>query len=245
MIRIDILSGVPDLLKSPLEHSIVGRAVRSGLADIRVHDLHDHSASKHRKIDDAPYGGGAGMVLTPQPIFDCVDTLLADGPPADQVIYTSPAGRPFRQPDAVELSLCRRLIFLCGHYKGVDQRVRDALVTREYSVGDVVLSGGELPVLMMVDALVRLLPGAIGDVDSAMTDSFQEDALLEGPIYTRPAVFRGMQVPDILRSGDHERIERWRREQSEELTRTLRPDLYRNLNSTTQPSQRNTPDEQT
>ena len=224
--RIDILSGVPDLLSSPLQHSIVGRAVRSGVVDIHVHDLHDFSESKHRKIDDTPYGGGAGMVLSPQPIFDAVDALNRDGVPADHVIFTSPAGRPFRQSDAVELSLSNRILFLCGHYKGVDQRVRDALVTREYSVGDVVLSGGELPVLLMVDAMVRLLPGAIGDAESALTDSFQDEDLLEGPVYTRPAEYRGMHVPPVLLSGNHEHIARWRREQSESITKSLRPDLY-------------------
>lgn len=226
MMRIDILSGVPDLLSSPLQHSIVGRAVRSGVVDIRVHDLHDFSESKHRKIDDTPYGGGAGMVLSPQPIFDAVDALNRDGGPAQHVIFTSPAGMPFRQSDAVELSLSGKILFLCGHYKGVDQRVRDALVTREYSVGDVVLSGGELPVLMMVDAMVRLLPGALGDAESALTDSFQDEDLLEGPVYTRPAEFRGMHVPSVLLSGNHEKIAEWRREQSEHITKSLRPDLY-------------------
>lgn len=240
MMRIDILSGVPDLLSSPLQHSIVGRAVRSGVVDIRVHDLHQFSESKHRKIDDTPYGGGAGMVLSPQPIFDAVDALNRDGGTADHVIFTSPAGKPFRQSDAVELSLSSRILFLCGHYKGVDQRVRDVLVTREYSVGDVVLSGGELPVLLMVDAMVRLLPGALGDAESALTDSFQDDDLLEGPVYTRPAEFRGLHVPTVLLSGNHEKIAEWRREQSESITKSLRPDLYEKHQSTLPTTQRPT-----
>lgn len=223
-LRIDILSAVPGLLASPLQTSIVGRAVAAGVVEIVVHDLHAFSSDKHHKVDDAPYGGGAGMVMTPQPIFDAVEMLTKERP-ADQVIFTSPGGKPFVQQDAIELSLTDHLVFLCGHYKGVDQRVRDAIITREYTVGDVVLSGGELPVLMMVDAIVRLIPGAIGDAESALTDSFQE-GLLEGPVYTRPEVFRGMAVPDVLKSGDHERIRRWRKEQAERVTRASRPDLY-------------------
>lgn len=225
MLKIDLISAVPSLLKSPLEESIIGRASKRGVVQIQIHDLHEYSTNKHKKVDDVPYGGGAGMVLTPQPIFDCVGSLQ-EASVADHVIFTSPTGKPFRQEDANRLSLSSHLIFLCGHYKGVDQRVRDTLITEEYSVGDVVLSGGELPVLMMVDAIVRLLPGAIGDAESALTDSFQ-DGLLEGPVYTRPEEFRGLRVPEVLRSGDHEKIRAWRKEQAEKLTKDLRPDLYK------------------
>jgi len=225
MLKIDLISAVPSLLKSPLEESIIGRAVQKGVVEVRIHDLRDYSLNKHKKVDDVPYGGGAGMVLTPQPIFDCMDQLQK-GAPADQVIFTSPSGKVFQQEDANRLSLSSHLIFLCGHYKGVDQRVRDTLVTEEYSIGDVVLSGGELPVLVMVDAIIRLLPGAIGDAESALTDSFQ-DGLLEGPIYTRPEEFRGHSVPEVLRSGNHEKIRAWRKEQAEKVTKDLRPDLYK------------------
>lgn len=223
--RIDILSAVPDLLRSPLEGSIIGRARRSGVVDVRIHDLHDFSQDRHRKVDDTPYGGGAGMVLTPQPIFTCVEHIRSESS-VDEIIFTTPSGDPFVQRDAEALSMKGHLVLLCGHYKGVDQRVRDHLVTKEYSIGDVVLSGGELPVLMIVDAVVRLLPGAIGDAESALTDSFQE-GLLEGPVYTKPATFGGHAVPEVLRSGDHRRIEAWRHEQALELTKRKRPDLYR------------------
>jgi len=225
MVKIDLISAVPSLLKSPLEESIIGRAVKKGVVQIQIHDLHEYSANKHKKVDDVPYGGGAGMVLSPQPIFDCVEHLQKTSR-ADQVIFASPTGKPFLQEDANRLSLSKHLIFLCGHYKGVDQRVRDALISEEYSVGDVVLSGGELPVLMMIDAIVRIIPGAIGDAESALTDSFQ-DGLLEGPVYTRPDTFQGMGVPEVLRSGDHEKIRAWRKEQAEKVTKDLRPDLYK------------------
>lgn len=224
-IRIDILSGVPEVLESPLSNSIVGRAREKGLVEIYLHDLREYSTDKHRKIDDAPYGGGAGMILTPQPIFDCIEALMEQRS-YDEVIFPSPDGDLFTQKEANELSIQRNLIFLCGHYKGVDQRVRDRWVTREYSAGDVVLSGGELPALMMTDAIVRLIPGVLGDAESALTDSFQED-LLEGPVYTRPAEFRGMSVPDILRSGDHKKIAAWRHDEAVKKTKEKRPDLYK------------------
>lgn len=229
MLRIDILSGVPELLKSPLGHSIIARAQDKNLAQINVHDLRDFSTDKHRKIDDYPYGGGAGMVLSPQPIFDCIEKLTSERS-YDEIIFTAPDGDVFEQKDANRLSIQKNLIFLCGHYKGVDQRVRDELITLEYSVGDVVLSGGELPVLMMADAIVRLLPGVLGDAESALTDSFQNDGLLEPPLYTRPAEFKGLKVPDVLLTGDHKKIERWRSEQSAERTKLKRPDLYKNFN---------------
>lgn len=228
MLRIDIISGVPDLLSSPLSHSIIARAREKNLVQIFTHDLRDYSTDKHRKIDDYPYGGGAGMVLSPQPVFDCIDKLTSERA-YDEIIFTAPDGELFEQKDANRLSIQKNLIFLCGHYKGVDQRVRDELVTREYSVGDVVLSGGELPVLMMTDAIVRLLPGVLGDAESALTDSFQNDGLLEPPVYTRPAEFRGLKVPDVLLTGDHKKIEKWRSDKSAERTKLKRPDLYKNF----------------
>lgn len=229
--RIDLLSAVPSLLQSPLTHSIVGRAQERSLVDIQTHDLHEYSTDKHNKVDDIPYGGGAGMVLTPQPIFDAVEHIQKEsGQTKPLVIYTSPQGAPFDQEEATKLSLESHLILLCGHYKGVDQRVRDHLITKEYSFGDVVYSGGELPALCIVDAVVRLLPNALNDVDSAMTDSFQ-DGLLEGPVYTRPSSFRGHEVPDVLRSGDHERIRQWKQDQAEELTKRVRPDLFEKYQS--------------
>jgi tRNA (guanine37-N1)-methyltransferase len=228
MLRIDILSCVPDLLTSPLETSIVGRAQDKELVEIHVHDLRDYTTDKHGKIDDYPYGGGAGMVMTAQPIFDCIEKLTSERE-YDEIIFTAPDGDSFEQQDANELSIKRNLIFLCGHYKGVDQRVRDELITKEYTIGDYVLSGGELPALVMTDAIVRLLPGVLGDAESALNDSFQED-LLEAPVYTRPAEFRGKSVPDVLLSGDHKKIEEWRFETSKKRTKEKRPDLYKKFN---------------
>ncbi len=225
MMRIDIISGVPALLDGPLNHSIVGRAKEKELVEIFVHDLRDYSEDKHKKIDDYPYGGGAGMVLSPQPIFSCIEKLKSERS-YDEVIFTSPDGNRFEQTDANALSLKKNLIILCGHYKGVDQRVRDELVTLEYSIGDYVLSGGELPAMVMTDAIVRLIPGAIGDAESALSDSFQNE-LLEGPIYTRPVEFKGMSVPEVLRSGDHKKVKKWREEQSIKQTKERRPDLYK------------------
>lgn len=224
MLRIDLISAVPELLSSPLEGSIVGRARKEGVVDIHIHDLRAYSEDRHRKIDDYPYGGAAGMVLTPQPIFSCIESLLEERD-YDHIIFTAPDGDRFEQSDANELSLTQNVIILCGHYKGVDQRVRDTLITREYSVGDVVLSGGEIPALLMTDAIVRLLPGAIGDSESALTDSFQE-GLLAGPVYTRPASFRGLDVPAVLRSGHHKNVAKWEREQAIKRTQERRPDLY-------------------
>jgi len=223
--RIDIISAVPQLLESPLQHSIVGNARNNDLVEIHIHDLRDYSEDKHKKVDDYPYGGGAGMVLTPQPIFSCIEHLTNQRE-YDEIIFTAPDGEPFEQENANRLSITKNLMFLCGHYKGVDQRVRDNLITQEYSIGDYVLSGGELPALVMVDSIVRLLPGALGDSESALTDSFQND-LLEGPVYTRPAKFRGMEVPPVLRSGNHQKVKEWRFEQSLERTKQVRPDIYK------------------
>lgn len=228
MLRIDIISGVPDLLTSPLETSIVGRARDKKLVDIHVHDLRDYTTDKHGKIDDYPYGGGAGMVMTAQPIFDCIEKLTGERE-YNEIIFTAPDGDTFEQEDANELSIKQNLIFLCGHYKGIDQRVRDELITKEYSIGDYVLSGGELPALVMTDAIVRLLPGVLGDAESALNDSFQED-LLEAPVYTRPAEFRGKPVPKVLLSGDHKKIEEWRFETAKKRTKEKRPDLYKKFN---------------
>ena len=226
MLRIDIISAVPQLLQSPLQHSIVGNARDKDLVEIHVHDLREYSEDKHKKVDDYPYGGGAGMVLTPQPIFSCIEQLQSQRD-YDEIIFTAPDGAQYEQESANRLSISENLMFLCGHYKGVDQRVIDSLITKIYSLGDFVLSGGELPALVMVDSIVRLLPGALGDAESALTDSFQNENLLEGPVYTRPAEFRGMDVPSVLRSGDHQKVKKWRMEQSLERTKEVRPDIYK------------------
>lgn len=233
--RIDIISAVPQLLESPLNHSIVGKAQDNGLVEIHVHNLRDYSKDKHKKVDDYPYGGGAGMVLTPQPIFSCINHLKKERD-YDEIIFTAPDGVPFDQKNANALSIQKNIIFLCGHYKGVDQRVRDALITKEYSIGDYVLSGGELPALVMVDAVVRLQPGALGDAESALGDSFQDD-LLEGPVYTRPAEFEGREVPEVLRSGDHQKVEKWRHKQSLERTKKVRPDLFKKFRKENYPKE--------
>ena len=222
--RIDVISAVPQLLQSPLQNSIVGNAQDAGRVEIHVHNLREFSEDKHNKVDDYPYGGGAGMVLTPQPIYSCIERLQNERA-YDEIIFPAPDAPLFKQQEANNLSLNENIIFLCGHYKGVDQRVRDALITKEYSLGDVVLSGGELPTLAMIDATVRLLPGVLGDAESALTDSFQND-LLEGPVYTRPAKFKGQNVPDVLRSGDHKKIEQWRHKKSLKRTQKVRPDLF-------------------
>lgn len=222
--RIDIISAVPALLESPLNHSIVRRAIGKNLVEIYVHDLRDYTEDKHKKIDDYPYGGEPGMVLTAQPIFSCIEKLQA-GRDYDELIFTAPDGDIFEQGDATALSLKKNILILCGHYKGVDQRVRDELITKEYSIGDYVLSGGEIPALAITDAIVRLLPGVLGDAGSALNDSFQ-DGLLEGPIYTRPAEFKGLKVPKVLLSGDHKKVEQWKQEQAEKRTKERRIDLY-------------------
>ncbi|MEX0723172.1 MAG: tRNA (guanosine(37)-N1)-methyltransferase TrmD [Gracilimonas sp.] len=223
--RIDIISAVPALLESPLDHSIIKRALDKELVEIHVHDLRDYTEDKHKKIDDYPYGGEPGMVLTPQPIFSCIEKLQAERD-YDEIIFTAPDGDVFKQADANALSLKKNIIILCGHYKGVDQRVRDELITKEYSIGDYVLSGGEIPALAITDAIVRLLPGVLGDAGSALNDSFQ-DGLLEGPVYTRPAEFKGLKVPDILLSGDHKKVVEWKQQQSEKRTKERREDLYK------------------
>lgn len=222
--RIDIVTALPDLVEAPLQHSIIKRAQEADVVTLQVHDLRDFATDKHRQIDDRPYGGGAGMVLKPEPLFRAVEAIEEAEGTVDDVIYLTPEGETFDQSMANGLAMEGHLILIAGHYEGIDQRVRDALVTRELSIGDVVLSGGELPALVLVDAVVRLLPGALGDSSSALTDSFQ-DGLLGAPSYTRPAEYRGRSVPEVLRSGDHQRIARWREEKRIEKTRTRRPDL--------------------
>lgn len=223
--RIDILTALPGIVSGPLEHSILKRAAAKGLLDIRVHDIRDYATDKHRQIDDYPYGGGAGMVLKPEPIFRCFESIADEpGVSIDAAIYLTPDGEVLNQQIATELSLADHLVLLAGHYKGVDQRVRDAIMTRELSIGDYVLSGGELPALVVVDAVARLIPGVLGDAESALTDSFQ-NKLLDAPVYTRPAEYRGMEVPQVLLSGDHQKVMDWREEQRLRQTRARRPDL--------------------
>ena len=222
--RIDIISGVPALLDGPLTHSIVKRAIDKDQVEIFIHNLRDFTKDKHLKIDDYPYGGGPGMVLTPQPIFSCIEHLTGQRN-YDELIFTAADGEVFNQQEANALSLKKNILILCGHYKGVDQRVRNELITKEYTLGDYVLSGGEIPAMAITDAIVRLLPGAIGDAGSALNDSFQ-DGLLEAPVYTRPAEFKGLKVPDVLRSGNPKKIKAWQKEQSIRQTKEKRKDLY-------------------
>ena len=224
-LRIDIITCCPELLESPLNFSIVGRAKKKGLAEIYVHNLRDYTLDKRRKVDDYAFGFGAGMVLQIEPLDRCI-TALKQQRDYDEVIFTAPDGERFTQQAANSLSLCQNLIILCGHYKGVDQRVRDHLITKEYSIGDYVLTGGEMPAAIMTDAIVRLLPGALGDVESALNDSFQ-DGLLEAGVYTRPADYNGWKVPDILLSGHQAKVEEYLLEQSLEHTRQRRPDLLK------------------
>jgi tRNA (guanine37-N1)-methyltransferase len=221
--RIDILTCQPELLASPFAHSIVKRAQEKGLAEIHLHQLRDRAINKHGQIDDYVFGGGAGMVLRVEPIAAWIDELEAQRA-YDAIIYVTPDGETLRQPLANKLSLLGNVIILCGHYKGVDQRIRDHYVTHEISVGDFVLSGGELAAAILVDAVVRLLPGVLGNEESALSDSFQDD-LLAPPVYTRPAEWRGLAVPDILLSGNTPKIEEWRHEQALARTEARRPDL--------------------
>ncbi len=222
--RIDIITGLPKLLESPLQESILKRAQEKGIVEIVVHDLRAYTHDKHHTIDDTPYGGGAGMILKPEPFFECVEELKAQRR-YNEIIFLSADGELFSQKVATELSLKNNLMLLCGHYKGVDQRVREILVTREISIGDYVLTGGELAAAVVVDAVVRLIPGVLNDGESALTDSFQ-DGLLGCQQFTRPAEFRGLTVPDVLLSGDHQEIDRWRQEQRERRTKRLRGDSF-------------------
>jgi len=234
--QIDVITAFPTMLEGPLTQSIIARAIKKGLVTIATHDLRKYASDKHRTVDDTPYGGGGGMILKPEPLFTCIEALLKIPPIAGhahvkdfiddktRLIALSPQGAKFTQKMAVELSLQSRLVFICGHYKGVDERVHEKLITQSISIGDYICTGGELPAMVIMDAVIRLLPGAMNDSVSAMTDSFQDD-VLDCPYYTRPEAFRGMRVPDVLLSGNHSEIEKWRETMKLENTRKYRPDL--------------------
>lgn len=222
--RIDIITVLPELLDGPLNNSILKRAQDKGLAEIVVHNLRDFTLDKHRRVDDYPFGGEAGMVMQIEPV-DRAISFLKEQRHYDEVIFTSPDGDLFDQPMANSLSMLENIIILCGHYKGIDYRIREHLVTREISIGDYVLTGGEMPAAIIADAIVRLIPGAIGDEQSALSDSFQ-DNLLAPPVYTRPAEYKGWKVPDVLLSGHQRKIDEWKHEQAVERTRRLRPGLF-------------------
>jgi tRNA (guanine37-N1)-methyltransferase len=221
--RVDILSVVPELLNSPFSHSILKRAIDNGIGEIHIHNPRDYSNNKHKKVDDYMYGGGAGLVMTCQPIADCIESLKSERE-YDEIIFMTPDGETLNQGIVNEYSTKKNLMILCGHYKGVDERIRDIYITREISIGDYVLSGGELGAAVFIDAVLRVIPGAINNEESALTDSFQ-DNLLAPPIYTRPSEFRGYKVPEVLMSGDFPKIEKWREEQSIRRTKERRPDL--------------------
>lgn len=221
--RIDIITVLPELIRSPFEASILKRAQQKGLVEVHLHDLKAFGMGKHKQVDDYSFGGNAGMVLRPEPLFACIESLQAERS-YDAIIYTTPDGKRFDQKDANQLSLLGNVLIICGHYKGIDQRVRDHFVTHEISIGDYVLSGGELAAAVISDALIRLIPGVLNDETSALTDSFQDD-LLAPPVYTRPAEFRGMTVPDVLTSGHAKKIEEWNHAQALARTQERRPDL--------------------
>lgn len=223
--RIDILTVLPEMLESPLSCSILKRAQTKGLAEFHIHNLRDYSTNKHRKVDDYPFGGEAGMVMMVEPVDRAISVLKAERD-YDEVIYTSPDGELLSQPMANSLSLLNNIIILCGHYKGIDWRIREHLVTKEISIGDYVLTGGEIPAIVIADAMVRLIPGVIGDEQSALSDSFQ-DNLLAPPVYTRPADYNGWKVPEILLSGHEAKIAEWRQDMAMERTQRLRPDLLK------------------
>lgn len=222
--RFDIISVLPELLESPLNHSIMQRAKNKGLLEVYLHNLRDYGLGRHKQVDDYQFGGGAGMVMKPEPLAACIENLKA-GHTYDEIIYTSPDGVRLDQALCNRLSLNQNLLVICGHYKGVDERIREKYVTLEISIGDYVLSGGELAAAVLVDAVGRLIPGVLNDETSALFDSFQDD-LLAPPVYTRPAEWEGMAVPEVLLSGNDKLIEEWRHEQSLERTRSRRPDLY-------------------
>jgi len=223
--RIDIITVLPEILEGPFSHSIIKRAKEKGLAEIHLHNLRDYSENKHKKVDDYSFGKGAGMVMAIQPIEKAIETLKAERN-YDEIIFTTPDGGVFNQREANSLSLKENIIILCGHYKGIDQRIRDTYITKEISIGDYVLTGGELAAAIITDSIVRLLPGVLGDETSALTDSFQ-DNLLSPPIYTRPAEYKGMKVPEVLLSGNDKLVDDWKHDQAVERTKILRPDLYK------------------
>lgn len=223
--RFDIITVLPGLLESPFAHSILQRAQKKDLVDIHIHNLRDFSTNKHKSVDDYPYGGGSGMVMMIEPFARCIDELKGERD-YDEIVFMTPDGETFNQGIANQLSTKKNIIVLCGHYKGIDQRIRDIYVTREISIGDYVLSGGELPAAVFVDAIVRLIPGVLSDETSALSDSFQGE-LLDAPVYTRPADWNGNKVPEILLSGNQARIEEWRYEQALQRTQQRRPDLLK------------------
>ena len=225
--RIDIITVVPELVASPLSESILKRAQEKGLVEIVVHNLHDYAHDPRKTTDDYPFGGEAGMVMKCEPVFELIEKLQSERK-YDEIIYTSPDGITYNQHEANRLSMCENIIILCGHYKGIDYRIREHLITREISIGDYVLTGGELAACIIADSVVRLIPGAIGDEASALTDCFQDD-LLAPPVYTRPAEFRGWCVPDVLLSGNFAEIEKWKEDQAYERTERLRPDLLERM----------------
>ncbi len=226
--RIDVLTLFPDMFKSVTEASVFGRAVKNGILEINVHDIRQYTLDKHKHTDDYPFGGGAGMVMTPQPLFDCFDAVIGDAKTKPRCIYMSPQGKTLNHDKAAELSQQDRIIILCGHYEGVDQRVIDTYIDEEISIGDYVLTGGELPAMVLMDCLSRFIPGVLGKSESAQDESFS-NGLLEYPQYTRPAEFRGQKVPDILLSGNHAMIDEWRFEQSVKKTKEVRPELAEKL----------------
>jgi tRNA (guanine37-N1)-methyltransferase len=209
--RIDVISAVPKILASPLSESIIKRAQQKKLVEINLHDLRDYSEDRYRHVDDKPFGGGAGMVLKPEPVFKCINALLAERK-YDEIIYLTPQGTKFTQKKANKLSLAKNIILICGHYKGIDQRIIDKFVTKEVSIGDYVLTGGETAAIVVIDTVVRLIPGVLGDSESALTDSFQTESGFDAPVYTRPASYEGMDVPEVLLNGNHRDIEKWRHE---------------------------------
>lgn len=225
MLRIDVITVLPEMLEAFFNTSILGRAQKKGLVEFHLHNLRDYTQDKHKRVDDYPYGGFAGMVMQCQPIDACISTLKAERD-YDEIIYTSPDGEKFDQPMANTLSLKKNIIILCGHYKGIDYRIREHLITKEISIGDYVLTGGELAAAVIADAMVRLVPGVIGDDQSALSDSFQDD-LLAAPVYTRPSNYNGWQVPEVLLSGNDAKIKEWELEQSITRTKKLRPDLLK------------------
>lgn len=221
--RIDCVCAVPQSFGSFLDSSIIGRSREKGLVTLEIHNLHDYAKDRFRHIDDTPYGGGAGMIIQCQPVFDCIEKLKSERE-YDDVIYLTPDGHTLHQQVCIELSNSKNLIVLCGHYKGIDQRIRDSLVTREISIGDFVLTGGEIAAAVLIDSVVRLIPGAVSDAQSVLDDSFM-NGVLDAPYYTKPAEFRGMKVPEVLLSGDHAQITKWREQMAIEKTRNRRPDL--------------------
>jgi tRNA (guanine37-N1)-methyltransferase len=223
--RIDIISAVPDLLVSPLNTSIIKRAQDKGIVKIVIHNLRDYARNKHKQIDDKPFGGGAGMVLKPEPFFECIESLLEERK-YNNIIFTTPKGKIFNQKMANKLSLGENIMFVTGHYKEIDDRVREKFATDEISIGNFVLTGGELPALLIIDAVVRVIPGVLNDSESALDDSFQDGEIIEAPYFTRPAVYRGMKVPDVLLSGNEKEIKKWKEEQSKILT-----NRWRNFNN--------------